>query len=95
MRIANQKIGRPIATNSASLITCVQMPPVPLPSAWCDAAIVVETAIRMPKPSSPAAASSSNCTDAYGRSRKRSPSRGARRNTSRTPADQPRAGECR
>jgi hypothetical protein len=67
-----------MAMNSASLITCCQIDPVAaaLPSAACEAAIVVETAIRMPNPSSPAEASSSSCTDAYGRSRKRCPSAG-------------------
>ena len=75
-RIANQNNGRPIARNQPSFTTCVQIVPVEPPSAACDAAIVVETAIRMPKPSKPADASSNSCTDAYGRSRNLAPSDG-------------------
>ena len=53
----------------ASLIIWLQMaPPVPPSLA---AAIVVDTAISTPKPSSPRPASSSSCTEAYGRSRNR------------------------
>ena len=51
-----------MATNSASLIDLA--PDRAGARASCAAAIVVDTAISMPKPSSPAAASSSSCTDA-------------------------------